>query len=94
MKFIFPQNYNFKNKFLGFIDYSTLFFNLFLNIIIFGILHLIKITIIYKIAIQITFCFPIFLFSILGFTNENIVNAMIYFTKYLIKPKLYLYIKD
>ena len=27
MKFIFPQNYNFKNKLLGIIDYSTAFFN-------------------------------------------------------------------
>ena len=28
MKFIFPQNYNFKNKLFGFLDYSTIFFNL------------------------------------------------------------------
>ena len=25
MKFIFPQNYNFKNKLFGFLDYSTIF---------------------------------------------------------------------
>lgn len=29
MKFIFPQNYNFKNKLLGIIDYSSLFINIF-----------------------------------------------------------------
>ena len=28
MKFIFPKNYNFKNKLFGFIDYSTIFINL------------------------------------------------------------------
>ena len=28
MKFIFPQNYNFKNKLFGFLDYSTIFLNL------------------------------------------------------------------
>ena len=28
MKFIFPKNYNFKNKFLGFIDYTTIFINI------------------------------------------------------------------
>ena len=28
MKFIFPQNYDFKNKLFGFIDYSTVIFNL------------------------------------------------------------------
>ena len=27
MKFIFPQNYNFKTKLLGFIDYTTLILN-------------------------------------------------------------------
>ena len=35
MKFIFPQNYRFKNKLLGIIDYSTLFFNIILAIILF-----------------------------------------------------------
>ena len=27
MKFIFPQNYNFKSKLFGVIDYSTAIFN-------------------------------------------------------------------
>ena len=40
MKFIFPQNYNFKNKLLGIIDYSTAFFNLIIYGISFLILHL------------------------------------------------------
>ena len=39
MKFIFPQNYNFKNKLLGIIDYSTAFFNIFWYVIIFILLH-------------------------------------------------------
>ena len=28
MKFIFPQNYNFKNKLFGIIDYTNLFLNI------------------------------------------------------------------
>ena len=28
MKFIFPQNYNFDNKLLGFIDYTTVILNI------------------------------------------------------------------
>ena len=28
MKFIFPQNYDFKNKLLGIFDYSTIFINI------------------------------------------------------------------
>ena len=31
IKFIFPQNYCFKQKLFGFIDYSTLFFNIILG---------------------------------------------------------------
>ena len=31
MNFIFPKNYNFKNKFLGFIDYTTIFINIIKN---------------------------------------------------------------
>ena len=33
MKFIFPQNYNFKNKLFGFLDYSTIFLNLIWDLI-------------------------------------------------------------
>ena len=39
MKFIFPQNYNFKSKFLGIIDYSTLFLNIVWDLFIFGFNH-------------------------------------------------------
>ena len=35
MNFIFPKNYNFKNKFLGFIDYPTIFLNIIWDSIIF-----------------------------------------------------------
>ena len=35
MKFIFPQNYNFKNKLFGFIDYNSLILNIIWDIFIF-----------------------------------------------------------
>ena len=38
MKFIIPQNYKFKNKILGIIDYPTAIFNIIWNIIIYFIL--------------------------------------------------------
>ena len=37
MKFIVPQNYNFKSKILGFIDYTTAFVNIIWFIIVFFI---------------------------------------------------------
>ena len=40
MKFIFPQNYNFKNKLFGIIDYSSLIFNIIWDLIIFLLINL------------------------------------------------------
>ena len=41
MKFIFPQNYDFKNKLFGIIDYSTAFVNLLWYSLIFLLINLI-----------------------------------------------------
>ena len=38
MKFIFPQNYNFKNKLFGIIDYTNLFLNIIWNFFIYFII--------------------------------------------------------
>ena len=40
MKFIIPQNYNFKNKIFGIIDYSTAIFNIICYGITFAVLQL------------------------------------------------------
>lgn len=93
MKFIFPQNYNFKNKFLGIIDYSTLLLNIIWDLFIFAFINLIFNNISIKIFIFIIFCFPILLFSIIGFNHENILYILIYFIKYIFSKKLYLYNK-
>ena len=39
MNFIFPKNYNFKNKLFGVIDYTTAIFNLILFLILFFIIN-------------------------------------------------------
>ena len=41
MKFIFPQNYNLKNKLFGIIDYSSLFVNIIWDLFIFCLINLI-----------------------------------------------------
>lgn len=94
MKFIFPQNYNFNNKLLGFIDYSTALLNVIWYVFIFCLLNLIFSSINTKIFLFIILCFPILLFSIVGFNHENIVYVFIYFFKYINRPKIYLYKKD
>lgn len=93
MKFIFPQNYNFKNKFLGIIDYSTLILNIIWDLFIFSCINLIFHDITIKIFIFIILCLPILLFSIIGFNHENILYIIIYLIKYFKNNKLYLYNK-
>lgn len=93
MKFIIPQNYNFKNKILGIIDYSTAFLNIFWYVFIFSILHLLINNWNVKIFLFISLCFPLSLFSLIGFNGEPIVYVLKYIFKYLVSPKLYLYKK-
>lgn len=93
MKFIFPQNYNFKNKFLGIIDYSTLFINIIFYLFIFIICNLFFKNINIKIFIFISTCFPLFILSITGLNNENIFLVIIYIIKFLKNRKIYLYNK-
>ena len=93
MKFIIPQNYNFKNKILGIIPYSTLIFNVLWYIINFSILHLFLKNLNIKIFLFITFSFPITLFSILGLNGETFIYVLFYILKFIIKPKIYLFKK-
>ena len=93
MKFIVPQNYNFKSKILGFIDYTTAFVNIIWFIIVFFILSLFEMTLINKISIFIILCFPLFLISLFGFQNENIVFIFIYIFKFIKNRKIYFFYK-
>ena len=93
MKFIIPQNYNFKSKIFGIIDYSTAIINIIWYVIVLFLLNLIFKNLEIKIILFISLCFPLLLFSIVGFNGENIFYIITYIIKYLIRPKLYLYRK-
>ena len=93
MKFIFPQNYNFKNKILGIIDYATLIFNIIWIALIVFLLNIIFNNLNIKIFFTIIFCFPIIILSLIGFNGENILYVFSYMFKYIFKQKLYLYNK-
>ena len=93
MKFIFPQNYDFKSKVFGIIHYSTLIFNIVWYIIIFFILNLLINNWNIKIFFLISLSFPVTIFSIAGINGEPFINVLEYSLKYLVKPKLYLYKK-
>ena len=94
MKFIFPQNYSFKNKLFGIIDYSTLALNIIWDLFVFCILDLIIKNLSIKISILIILCFPLLLFSIIGFNHENFISVLIYLFKFIKNPKLYYYSKN
>ena len=93
MKFIFPKNFNFKTKLFGVFDYSTIFFNIVWSLIILVLINLFFSNINIKIFLFILCCFPFFLISVTGFNGENFVYVFSYFIKFLIKPKLYFFMK-
>ncbi len=94
MKFIFPQNYDFKMKFLGFLDYSTVILNLLWSVIVFYIISLFSLPLDIKIITLVICIFPLLIFSIVGFNGENIVYVLFYIIKFLLKPKIFLYYKE
>ena len=93
MKFIFPQNYHFKNKILGVIDYSVAIVNIIWSTFILFLLHILTQDINIKIIFFIAFCFPVFLLSISGIHGENIIYVIIYMGKFIFKQKIFFYQK-
>lgn len=91
--YIFPQNYNFKNKLFGLIDYSTIIFNIIWYLFIYSLFSLFITTFYFKFCLFIIFSFPIFLISIIGFNNENILYVLSYIVKYIKNRCIRLYIK-
>ena len=93
MKFIFPKNFNFKNKLFGIIDYNIVVVNLVWYVFILILINIIFQSLQIKIFIFIIFCFPFFLVSITGLNGENILYVLFYLYKFSRKQKLYLYFK-
>ena len=91
MIFIIPQNYNFKSKLFGIIDYPTAIFNIAFIVILFFILKLLPISLLVKSIILVVSYLPLFLLSILGFYSDSFLFVFIYFFKFLITPKVYIY---
>ena len=93
MKFIFPQNYNFKSKLFGIIDYNTIILNLIWNLFIFIFVNFFN-NLNLKIFLFFVFSFPLLLFSFSGFNGESIIYVLKYISNFIIKQKLYLFRKS
>ena len=92
MKFIFPQNYNFNYKLFGFIDYTTIFLNIFFGFIIYLVSNIFN-NLYLKLCFFIILFFPFLLISIIGFNNEKILYIAKYIYLYIKSPKYYIYKK-
>lgn len=91
MQFVFPKNYNFKPKLLGFIDYSTAIIDTVIGVIIYFFVNLLFSNIDIKIYVFISLFLPVFLISILGINKENFVNVFKYMIKFIRNQNVYLY---
>ncbi len=94
MNFIFPKNYNFKSKLLGFIDYSTAILDSILGIIIYFFVNLIFTNITIKIYVFISLFFPLLLISILGINRESFISVFCYMFKFVKNQNVYLYSRN
>ena len=94
MKFIFPKNYSFKYKLLGFIDYTTAILDSVLGFLLYFILSIFIKSITSRLYIFIIIFFPLVLFSIFGLDRENLISVAFYMHSFFKKQKVYLYNKN
>lgn len=94
MHFVFPKNYNFKPKLLGFIEYSTAILDAIIGIIIYFLINLFFSNINIKIYIFISLYFPILLISILGINRESLISVFSYMCNFFRNQNVYLYKKN
>lgn len=93
IKFIFPQNYNFKPKLFGIIDYSSAIFCVIWCILILFIFNLIFDNLQLIVSFSIIAILPVLIFCFVGFNGENIGNVIKYIFFYLTRPKIYVFNK-
>jgi len=94
MKFIFPQNYNFRGKLFGFLDYSSAILISIIGFILYVFISFFNLTLSFKFAIFIILFLPILLLSIVGFNNESLFYVITYITHFLLSPKIYYFKKS
>lgn len=93
MLFIFPQNYSFKNKLFGLLDYSTLIVNMVWCIFVFSFSNLFFKSLDIKIFLFVALCLPLLMFSVVGFNHENILYVFLYVLKFIKNKRIYLFNK-
>ncbi len=91
--FIFPENYNKKEKLLGVFDYRALFVIGILGIFAFKLLKIFEINIKIKISLFLMFTLFPAIFMFVGINGENMMDITKYAVKFYTKERVYLYRK-
>ena len=93
MNFIFPKNYNYSFKFMGIFSYSSIFISIIWALFVYFIASFLFNSFIVKLYVFIILFLPIFLFTILNKSNENILSILFFLIKYIVRPKVYFFDK-
>ena len=92
-QYIFPANYNRKEKFLGMIEYKTMIVIGAWGGLLFYVLKFFSCSWLVKLYVfLILFGIPA-IFLLVGFNGENMVDVMGYLVKFAVSPKAYVYLK-
>lgn len=94
MHFIFPKNYSFRPKLLGFIEYSTAILDSIIGIFIYAFVNFVFTNINTKIYVFISLFLPILLISVLGINKESFITFFRYMFKFIKNQNVYLYTKN
>lgn len=92
MIYIFPKNYEYKEKIFGIISYSTVIIHSIWIFILYSILKNINIELIYKINILTLFELPLVIYNYLK-TDEDLIYKLFYIVKFVMKSKIYIFKK-
>lgn len=93
-EFVFPMNYKKKERFLGIIDYKTLFVIILLSVGEFLLLRNLSLSIQIKIGIFIVTVGFVSILILVGVNGENMLEFFGFLIKFLVKEKVYLYRKE
>ncbi len=94
MHFVFPKNYNFKPKLLGFIEYSTAILDSIIGFLVYTFVNFAFTNINIKIYVFISLFLPILLISILGINKESFLTVFRYIFKFFKNQNIYLYTRN
>ena len=91
MKYIFPKNYKYRPKILGYIDYVTAVFDIVFGIMLFLIIHLIFKKVSTQIYAFIILFLPLVLITVFFTRDENIIEIICYMFKFIKRRGIFVY---